>query len=95
MRRRDTQESLFHTLSNRTKVTAQKYKETLKSHMFTHDIFRIFIDIHCVTTMCATTVSVTNIINLLMAGFKFTAQQICSILILISVKSGHNYTDIT
>lgn len=84
MRRREMQESLFHALSIRTKVTAQKYLE------ITHDIFRIFIDIHCVTIMCVTTVSVTNIINPLKAGFKFTAHRICSILILINVKCGHN-----
>lgn len=84
MRRREMQESLFHALSIRTKVTAQKYLE------MTHDIFIIFIDIHCVTIMCVTAVSVTNIINPLRAGFKFTAHRICSILILISVKSGHN-----
>lgn len=79
MRRREMQESLFHALSIRTKVTAQKYLE------ITHDIFRIFINIHCVTT-----VSVTNIIDPLRAGFKFTADRICSILILINVKCGHN-----
>lgn len=84
MRRREMQESLFHALSIRTKVTAQKYLE------ITHDIFRIFIDIHCVTIMRVTTVSVTNIINPLRAGFKFTAHRICSILILINVKCGHN-----
>lgn len=84
MRWREMQESLFHALSIRTKVTAQKYLE------ITHDIFRIFIDIHCVTIMRVTTVSVTNIINPLRAGFKFTAHRICSILILINVKCGHN-----
>lgn len=79
MRRREMQESLFHALSIRTKATAQKYLQ------ITHDIFKIFINIHCVTT-----VSVTNIINPLKAGFKFTGHRICSILILINVKCGHN-----